>query len=208
MSNVFAPDSPFMDLLNRLLFLLKLNLVTLLFCLPLITAGASFAAMHTLLLSLSRDEESYVFGPFFEAFKKNFRQALPVWLFFLLAGGVVGGGIYLVHAALTGFPLVLRLVQYIAAVILVVIFLYAFPLVSRYDNTFVKTLQNSLVLAVGFFPRTLGMLVVICGAALIMWLIPQGVPLYICFCLTAPGYLCAKLYGPIFKKLEGKESYE
>ncbi len=197
-----------MELLNKLLYLLKLNLITLVFCLPIITGGAALAAMHTLLLALSRGEEGYVWGPFWEAFKKNFKQATPVWLFFLIAGGIVGGGIYLVHAALTGFPLVLRLVQYIAAVLLVVIFLYAFPLVSRYSNTFAKTLQNSLVLAVGFFPRTLGMLLICVGAALVMWLIPQGVPLYICFCLTAPGYLCAKLYDPIFKKLEGKESYE
>ncbi len=205
MSNVFAPDSPFMDLLNRLTFLLKLNILTLLCCLPVVTAGAALSAMHTLLLALSRNEESYVWGPFWEAFRKNFKQATPVWLFFLLTGGVVFGGIYLAHAALTVFPIVFRIVQYAAAVLVVVIFLYAFPLVSRYENTFGKTLTNSLVLAVGFFPRTLGMLFIVLGAALVMWLIPQGVPLYICFCLTGPAYLCAKLYGPIFEKLEDKK---
>ena len=194
-----------MDLLNRLYFLLKLNLLTLLFCLPVVTAGASLAAMHTLLLALSRNEESYVWGPFWEAFRKNFKQAAPVWFFFLVTGGIVGGGIYLAHAALTAFPFIFKAVQYAAALLLLVMFLYAFPLVARYTNTFGKTLTNSLVLAVGFFPRTLGMLFITFGAALIMWLIPQGLPLYICFCLTGPGYLHAKLYGLIFEKLEGKK---
>ena len=47
--------------------LAHLNLLTLLCCLPLITAGASLTAMHSVLVKMSRKEEGYIGRMFFDA---------------------------------------------------------------------------------------------------------------------------------------------
>ena len=55
--SIFEEGSPFQGFLNKVTDLLILNLVTLLLCLPVITAGAALTAMHYVLLKMGREEE-------------------------------------------------------------------------------------------------------------------------------------------------------
>ena len=71
--NVFEEGSPFIRFLNRMADLLIINLLTLLMCVPVITAGASLTAMHYVLLKIVRDEEGYIVRSFFRSFKLNFQ---------------------------------------------------------------------------------------------------------------------------------------
>ena len=73
--SIFEEGSPFQGFLNKVTDLLILNLVTLLLCLPVITAGAALTAMHYVLLKMVRGEEGYIVKSFFRAFKREFRQA-------------------------------------------------------------------------------------------------------------------------------------
>ena len=66
-----------------------LNVLTLLCCLPVVTAGASFTAMHSVLWRMVRHEETYVARQFFDSFKRNLKQSLLPWLAFLLAAIVL-----------------------------------------------------------------------------------------------------------------------
>ena len=55
--NIFEEGSPFQRFLNKMADLLILNLIALLMCLPIITAGASLTAMHYVLLKMVRGAE-------------------------------------------------------------------------------------------------------------------------------------------------------
>ena len=49
-------DSPFMKFLGTMADLMILNMLTVLCCVPIVTAGASFTAMHYVLQKLVRGE--------------------------------------------------------------------------------------------------------------------------------------------------------
>ncbi|MBO5999901.1 MAG: YesL family protein, partial [Lachnospiraceae bacterium] len=71
MGNLFSMDSPLMKVLSRVADLLILNLLTVVCCIPVITAGAAFSAMYYVLLKMVRGEEGYIVKQYFKAFKEN-----------------------------------------------------------------------------------------------------------------------------------------
>ena len=73
-------DSPFMRVLGRIADLMIINFLTILLCIPVITAGAAFTAMHYVLLKIVRDEEGYIVKQYFRSFKENFLQATILWI--------------------------------------------------------------------------------------------------------------------------------
>lgn len=60
MSNLFDQDNMFFTIMGVLFDLIILNVLTLLCCIPIVTAGASFTAMHNVLWHMVRHEETYV----------------------------------------------------------------------------------------------------------------------------------------------------
>ena len=95
---------------------------------------------------------------FFDSFKRNLKQSLLPWLAFLLAAIVlvVDGMLARSMGSMRG-PL-MACVAFMGLVI-IAIAQYFFPLLSRYENPTSETLKNATKLALGFFPRTLCMLV-------------------------------------------------
>ena len=93
---IFDLDSPLMNVLNKMADLMWLNILTLICCIPIITAGAAFTSMHYVALKIVRNEESYITRSFFKSFKTNFRQATLIWLMILLIAAVLGGDYYII----------------------------------------------------------------------------------------------------------------
>ena len=93
---IFDLDSPLINVLNKMADLMWLNILTLICCIPIITAGAAFTSMHYVALKIVRNEESYITRSFFKSFKTNFRQATLIWLMILLIAAVLGGDYYII----------------------------------------------------------------------------------------------------------------
>ena len=199
MKKIFDMDNPVMRALAVAADLLAMNLLTLICFLPVITAGAGLTAMNDLTVHLAREEESYLVKPFLRSFKANFRQSTLLWLIFLAAAALL---YFDYHAAAVYAPLLRYPIAGIG-VLLLAVAMYAFALLSRYENTVFGTLKNAVSLAVGFFPRTLGMVVftVAFWVAAIRF-IRIGLPLLLLFGLSLPCYVCALLLKGVFEKLE------
>ena len=88
---IFDLDSPLMNVLNKMADLMWLNILTLICCIPVITAGAALTSMHYVALKIVRNEESYITRSFFKSFKTNFRQATLIWLLLMLVAAILGG---------------------------------------------------------------------------------------------------------------------
>lgn len=211
---IFQSDSPLMEGLSRISDLVILNMVTLVCCLPVITIGAAMTGMHYVLLKMARNEEGYIVRSYFKAFKENFRQATGMWLFFLIFGVIFAMDIKLTGgtgAAAAGgagiqFPPVLRLLIIAGGIFIFLMYLYAFPLLARFQNTVFGTLRNAAVLAVAAFPRTIGMVAATFLLPVLVLLVRPLVPLMLLFGLSLPGFLCALLYSPIFKRIEARNT--
>ena len=92
MKNLFRWDNPLIQLLTALADVILTNLLCLICCLPVVTAGASIAATYKVMLNLSQDTGGGIWNTFFTAFRENFKQATAVWLITLLVGASLSLG--------------------------------------------------------------------------------------------------------------------
>ena len=199
LKKLFDMDNPVMQALSTAADLLVLNLLTLLCCLPVVTAGAAWTALHDVVYKIVQQEETYPYRMFFPAFKANLKKGIPLGLIFLGAACVIIMNYLAASVTLPPF----RFVSAAVGLLVLAIGNYAFALTARFENTLKETLKNAAKLAVGCFPRTLGMVVfevaVYVGG---IHFFAIGVPLLFLFGFSVPVYVCALLYRPVFEHLE------
>lgn len=148
----FSVDSAFYKFIVRLWDLIQLNFCWLLCSLPVVTAGASTVAACSVALKMAEDTEGYIVRSFFKAFRENLKGGIPLGLLTMVAVYAV----YLDFQFWGATESVVFLVMGIVAIFVFVMgLLYAFPLMARYENGFIKTLKNSYDISTRFFLQTL-----------------------------------------------------
>ena len=205
--NIFEEGSPFQRFLNKVADLLILNLVTLVMCVPIITIGAALTAMHYVLLKMVRGEEGYIVKSFFRSFKREFGQATILWILFVALGALMASNMVLVLEGTGHYPIWLPSSILVAAVLELIIMIYTFALLSRFDNSVYHTLLNAVTLTFSELPRSLAMAVITLTPAIAFLTTTVLLPLLVLFGLSVPGYACAMVYDPIFRKIE-KQAWE
>ncbi|MBO4749874.1 MAG: YesL family protein [Lachnospiraceae bacterium] len=202
---LFNADGPLMQGLNKVADLMLLNIFALIFCLPIITIGASITALYYMALKIVRGEEVYIFKGFLKSFKMNFRQATIIWLAQVVVMVVLVFDYFILYGNPENNPSVLMQVLFLATtVVALAVFLFIYPVLSKFDNTIVNTFKNAFVMAIMQFPKVIVMAV--------LWVIPpllgifvfQLFPLVVLFGLSVPAYVSAMLYNKFFKRMEDK----
>ena len=168
MSKIFDLDSPFMRVLNRVADLMILNFLMIICCIPIITIGAACTGMHYVLLKIVRGEEGYLVRGFFKSFKQNFRQATILWLIMLLVIAVYIGDFLIFTYSGVKFPTILVIAILGLALVLLMVAVYVFPVLSRFDNTVKNTIKNAFCMAVLNLPKTI-MMVVLMALPTVIW---------------------------------------
>lgn len=138
-----------MDLIKKFLQLFFLNCLWLICCIPVITIGGATCAAYAVALRLADDDEEVqsvrgIIARFFKAFKQDFLQGLLLSLF--TGAGVALGYFLFDRARDYGFNLIIIAALVVYALVVLVVNLYAYPLVARYSNTFINILRNSVAL--------------------------------------------------------------
>lgn len=166
---IFSIDSPIYRFFTRLWDMIKLNFIWLICSLPIVTLGASTAAAFSVTLKMVDDTEGYVVSDFFKAFRSNLKKGIPLGLIFVICSY----GLYLytqLFLVFESYKTVMLIVGIVAGLVYFMLFIYAFPLLARYENSIFKTLGNSYRIATRYFLRTLLLAVIIAiEVALFMW---------------------------------------
>ena len=89
MGRIFDMNNKFFRFMSKVADLCILNIICVVCCIPVITAGASITAMYYVTLKMVRNEEAYILRSFFKSFKQNFKQATIINLIMLLIGVVL-----------------------------------------------------------------------------------------------------------------------
>ena len=200
--NIFEEGSPFQRFLNKMTDLLILNLITLVMCIPVITAGAALTAMHYVLLKLVRGEEGYIIKSFFRSFKRDFVQGTALWLIFLAIWGLMGSNLYMIVQGSGRYPIWLPASILVAGILLIMIMIYTFAMLSRFENTVFQTLINAVALTLSELPRSVEMMIITLVPLVAFFRVSILLPLLVLFGLSVPGYACAMVYDPVFRKIE------
>lgn len=207
MNRIFGMDTKVSRFLSMAWNLIVLNLLTLLGCLPIVTAGASLTAMHYVLLKLVRKEESYIGRMFRQAFKENFRQSTILWLLFLAVFFLYRADWVLAENYPETFGAPMKYAVVILAILTFMLMQFVFPLQSHFANRLSGTVKNAAILTISKFPRTLVMTLV--------WVIPYEtlihsmalLPVLFMLGISLPGYVCARMYEPVFEQLEPEKEF-
>ena len=197
-------DSPVILFLTRVFDLMLLNLLALLCAVPVLSAGAALTALYDCLLRMARQEEQAVLRTFFRSFQSNFRRGTALfWILVPLSAVLVVAILW--ASVLPGFcQIVVTAVLLVLLLSDLALFLYAFPLLARYENTLPAVIHNALAIAVTNLPQTAGMLAILFLFAFGAFTLPIEVsaPFGALFGVSFPLYLCTKMTAPILFCLE------
>lgn len=202
---LFSVDGPLYRFMSSLLDVLKLNILWLIFSLPIVTIGASTTAVFYVTNKMAEDAEGYVGRQFIKGFKENWKQGIPMGLLCLFCAYVVYLDFELHRVTGSMSTLVFGLV---GCVLFITAFLYSFALVARYENTVVNTIKNSLRICIRYFPRTVVLVVVLALEILIFMF--NGVTVFlglligpVCIMYTISGFA---MYA--FRRIEAESNSE
>lgn len=151
---LLSMDSKLMKFMDQFVDLLLLNLLWLVFSLPLVTLGASTAAASSLIFKELEGESVPLFRAFWREFRRNLPRGTVLGLLHLAAIYALSLDVQLLGQS-DDPPLVLLVVSFVSFAFVFLAFLYAYPLAARYDNPVFKTLQLSVQLGFRFWGRTL-----------------------------------------------------
>ena len=73
--NIFSMDSMLGRVLYWIADIFILNILWIIFSLPIFTIGASTTALYYSMMQRQRRDESYIHKNFIKAFKENFKQS-------------------------------------------------------------------------------------------------------------------------------------
>ena len=204
MGKLFNLDSPILRVLGTLADMCLLNIMTILCCLPVFTAGAAITAMHYVLLKMVRNEEGYVWKDFWKSFKENLWQGMAIGSILLIFVAFFLVDCYIFKGMVETVSVPMLAIAGAFALFLYMIYLYAFPLLSHFHNTVLGTIKNKFFVGVMAFPQTILMMIVTALPIVLIYQYAQILPLIIMFGFTAPAYFCAWMYSKTFKKIEPK----
>ena len=203
MQAFFSSDSKLMQAMGRIGDLVILNLLFFISCLPLFTIGAASAALYTVCFQMGTEKESGIFRTYVRAFRENFKQGTVVFLIlalFLLAGFFDT----LLLSSLAGWLRYGCILTAILLVLAVLMYSYAFPLLSQFSNGIRGTLKNALFLSLGYLPRSLLIAAVnvfpMALALLDLYLFLQAGFLWVFLYFSAAAYLNSLLLKKVFAR--------
>ena len=106
-----------MRALTDLSTLVILNILTLLFCIPVVTAGASLAAMHYVIIEMIEERGDRVLPEFWKRFRENLRNATPIWLILLAAALFLYADYRIIDSGVAGLPSWMLIPIYVGALV-------------------------------------------------------------------------------------------
>lgn len=149
-------DNPFFNFMGRLADIVLLNLLFLVCSLPMITIGASLAALYQACDDMAEGEFVSAFRNFFGAFRKQLKNSIKIWLVFLLTGCLL---IFdLIFLGGTGGRNVWSIIGIGVGSLFVLwemIFCYIFPVLLKKGGSIGEMVRESMLLAVRNFPYTI-----------------------------------------------------
>ena len=208
MKKFFDLDNPLMQGLAAIANIMLLSCLWILFSIPIITVGASTAALYYVTQKEVQGENPSIFSGFFKSFRENLKQGTVLTLIFGAAAALIYYDYlfsYMVEGLGGSF---LRAVFIVFAAVWLMAACYAFPLQAQFVNSVKNTLKNALFIGLAHPGRTVLLIAVnLIPAAVCLALPDLFVKLLPVWVFCAPGgiaYICALLRKKVWASLIGK----
>lgn len=170
------PDNALMITMTQITDCIFLSMFWLLGCIPVVTVGASFAALYDATYRGFRQGEKHCWGRFWQVYRENWKAGiLPTAVFLAALTLVTKALVALWNVAVAGGIswMLFSGLAFVGVVILGILSVL-FPVLSRFENSLPGLLKNTVFLAMANLPRTvaLGILNAASGLACAFFVLP------------------------------------
>ena len=163
MHNLFNMENPTMQLLSKIADMVILNLLFVLFSLPIVSIGASFTALFSVTFKMTKEEGTPICKTFWQAFLSNFKQSTLLWIGIAVLGVILSLNLRFALADGSVAGNLLKIATLLAAIAFFMVVQYLFPYVARFQDKTAVVIKNCLLLALAHLPGT-----VCCGLIVIV----------------------------------------
>ncbi|MDO5799248.1 MAG: DUF624 domain-containing protein [Eubacteriales bacterium] len=167
MDRFFSMDNKFFTFMGKVADLCILNIICLICCIPIITAGASITAMFYVTMKMVKNEEAYIIRSFFKSFRQNFKQATVINLIMIAAAAILYADLRIVK--LMGQPVsqIMHIIFLAFTVLYIMIFIYVYPILAKFYNSVRNTFRNAVLMSVRHLPYTV-LMALICACPVLL----------------------------------------
>lgn len=170
--------------------LLKLNLIFLVSCIPIVTIGPSIGAMTAVTVKMVKDEPSDIYYDFKQGLRKNWKQSFILSIF----GGLTL--ITIISAFLYYFQLegisyyIMMLIIGIVTIVAGMMWIYAYPMVVSVNLKLHHIVKNSFILSIMYIKNSI-IAFLICSLLIVLSIIflPMSVPVILVFSFSGCSFV-------------------
>ena len=185
MEQLFSTDGMIYRFLNKTGNIILATLLWLVGCIPVVTIGTSTAALYYTVVKSVRKDVGYVHSEFWRGYKLNFKKGVAATVLLLVLGSVLGVEMWLVLENGVEVSRIWYTLSGLLILLLVLIVLYLFPVMSRFDMKLGKLCMLSFVMSIRFWYITLALLA---GLAVVVFAQLYLLPIPMIF--LTPGLWC------------------
>ena len=157
--NLLNPNNSLMITMTWITDCIFLSLFWIVGCIPVVTAGASFAALYDAAFRSYRRGDKNSWQRFARVYRDNWKQSILPTVGFLIAVFLLGKAmIGLWNSAVAGSLswMVFSGLAFVGVVILGILSIL-FPMLSRFENSLAGLLKNTVLIGFANLPRTLAL---------------------------------------------------
>lgn len=171
------PDGPLFSFGERLFDVVAASVLWAICCLPIVTILPASSALYYVAVKQVRKNSGSLLTNYFGAFRDSLRIGIPLTCMVLIYATVMVAATWILNGMLENGSLGAEgtYLSYTALAMLLPLFLvlpYLSPVISRFSIGIGPLLKLSIVMSIRFFGRTLVLLALIAGSAVLLWFIP------------------------------------
>lgn len=190
-------NNQFFKLLEFVTAFFQLNILWLLFCLPVITIFPATVAMFCVTRQWILHKDYSVSRAFYQFFKENFKQSFVLGLIWTLFAGMFFLD-FILMKNLVSFQYILLPVLSLLGFVVLFITIFIFPTIANFKMYWLVALKNSFFFSLRYFPTTLGAIILLALLILILftW------PITFIFIFSVYSYCIYALCNRVFNKIQ------
>ena len=185
MNQLFSTDGIVYRFLTTTGHIILATILWMIGCIPVVTIGTSTAAFYYTMVKSVRKDVGYVHSEFWRGYKLNFKKGVAATVLLLALGILLGVELWLVLENGVEVSRIWYTLSGLLIVLLLLIGLYLFPVMSRFDMKLGKLCMLAFVMSIRFWYITLAL-----AAGLAVTVLAQFYLLPIPLILLTPGLWC------------------
>ncbi|MCD8218016.1 MAG: YesL family protein [Clostridiales bacterium] len=204
-SSFFSYDGDFYYYTGKIFDVIMLGVLWLVGCIPVITIGASFTALHAAMYHSVKQDRGSFGKEFWKAYRSNMKASIPIWLILfgvvfvlLLNMGILYNKM---NTQIGWFFIILYLV---VAIIFILAGCYVFPALSRFDMPTGWLYKLAFVMVFRHLPYTLTM----GGLLVVSYLLVMKYPMLILVIPGAVSWISSLMIDPLLDRYMPESSAE